>query len=63
MKETVQRLAQMLRESKRTVFFGGAGVSTESGIPDFRSAHGLWRREGEKLRGYAAHPLLSLQPG
>ena len=42
MKETVQRLSQMLRESKRTVFFGGAGVSTESGIPDFRSAHGLY---------------------
>ncbi len=50
MKETVQRLAQMLKESKRTVFFGGAGVSTESGIPDFRSAHGLYG--GAKGKSY-----------
>lgn len=35
-------LAQVLRESERAVFFGGAGVSTESGIPDFRSACGLY---------------------
>ena len=36
------RLGEMLRNSKNTVFFGGAGVSTESGIPDFRSADGLY---------------------
>lgn len=35
-------LALMLRKSKNTVFFGGAGISTESGIPDFRSADGLY---------------------
>ncbi|MDR2082420.1 MAG: NAD-dependent protein deacylase [Candidatus Ancillula trichonymphae] len=35
----------MLDESKRVVFFGGAGVSTESGIPDFRSADGLYNQE------------------
>ena len=29
-----ERLAQMLKEARRAVFFGGAGVSTESGIPD-----------------------------
>ncbi len=38
------RLAQMLREARSAVFFGGAGVSTESGIPDFRSADGLYNR-------------------
>lgn len=37
-----ERLTAILRESSRIVFFGGAGVSTESGIPDFRSANGLW---------------------
>ena len=40
MSEAAKQLAKMLEKSKRTVFFGGAGVSTESGIPDFRSAHG-----------------------
>lgn len=34
-------LVELLRSSSRTVFFGGAGVSTESGIPDFRSSAGL----------------------
>jgi len=42
-----ERLTAILRESSRIVFFGGAGVSTESGIPDFRSANGLWN---EKLQ-------------
>ena len=37
-------LAQMLRDARSAVFFGGAGVSTESGIPDFRSADGLYNR-------------------
>ena len=40
-----ERLAMMLREAKRAVFFGGAGVSTESGIPDFRSTGGLYNQE------------------
>lgn len=35
----------MISVSKRIVFFGGAGVSTESGIPDFRSADGLYRQK------------------
>ena len=40
-----ERLAQMLKEARRAVFFGGAGVSTESGIPDFRSTGGLYNQE------------------
>jgi NAD-dependent deacetylase len=36
-------LREILRHGKRIVFFGGAGTSTESGIPDFRSATGLYR--------------------
>jgi len=40
-------LKQWTRESRRIVFFGGAGVSTESGIPDFRSVDGLYRQKFE----------------
>ena len=36
---------QFLKESRNVVFFGGAGVSTESGIPDFRSEDGLYRQK------------------
>ena len=41
----IKRLQEMIDESSRIVFFGGAGVSTESGIPDFRSADGLYRQK------------------
>lgn len=43
----IEKLNHILKESNDIVFFGGAGVSTESGIPDFRSANGLWN---EKLK-------------
>ena len=43
--EKIQRLRQMVDESKNIVFFGGAGVSTESGIPDFRSTDGLYHQQ------------------
>lgn len=42
--EAVQKLQQMIDESNSIVFFGGAGVSTESGIPDFRSVDGLYHQ-------------------
>lgn len=42
MEDQVKRLQEILRESGNIVFFGGAGVSTESGIPDFRSVDGLY---------------------
>ena len=45
--ESVSRLREILRSSRRIVFFGGAGVSTASGIPDFRSADGLFAAEEE----------------
>lgn len=44
-REGVRRLADWLKASERTVFFGGAGISTESGIPDFRSQDGLYRQQ------------------
>lgn len=39
------RLQELIKESGNIVFFGGAGVSTESGIPDFRSADGLYKQK------------------
>ncbi len=52
-------LAELLVKSRRTVFFGGAGVSTESGIPDFRSADGLYRQGGSGLRRVPPEEILS----
>lgn len=44
MTDTIKILAGLIKHSNKTVFFGGAGVSTESGIPDFRSAKGLYHQ-------------------
>jgi len=41
----IETLKNWVREAKRIVFFGGAGVSTESGIPDFRGVDGLYRQK------------------
>lgn len=41
----IETFLQMVRESDNIVFFGGAGVSTESGIPDFRSVDGLYNQK------------------
>ena len=43
--EETKRLQQIISESSSIVFFGGAGVSTESGIPDFRSVDGLYHQQ------------------
>ena len=45
MSEAVEQFLQMIKESDNIVFFGGAGVSTESGIPDFRSVDGLYNQK------------------
>ena len=45
MSGAVERFLQMVRDSDNIVFFGGAGVSTESGIPDFRSVDGLYNQK------------------
>ena len=45
--DKVEQLIQWIRECDHIVFFGGAGVSTESGIPDFRSVDGLYSQKFE----------------
>lgn len=45
MDKQMEALAQAMAPGRKTVFFGGAGVSTESGIPDFRSAGGIYGRQ------------------
>ena len=43
--EKLNELRQIIEDSDNIVFFGGAGVSTESGIPDFRSVDGLYNQK------------------
>ena len=57
MNTKTQQLAELVKQSKNIVFFGGAGVSTESGIQDFRSEIGLFA--AQKAYGYPPHELLS----
>lgn len=53
MEEKIKKFIDIIDKSKNIVFFGGAGVSTESGIPDFRSKDGLynqkWKYEPEEI--------------
>ena len=55
MSQEIQQFKKIIQESKRIVFFGGAGVSTESNIPDFRSDQGLYK----KKYPYPAEVMLS----
>ena len=59
MTEQIAKLKQFIEESQNVVFFGGAGVSTESGIPDFRSKDGLYNNRGVKFEKYSPEYLLS----
>ena len=45
LKEQIQELQKIIDTYDNIVFFGGAGVSTESGIPDFRSVDGLYHQQ------------------
>ena len=55
--DKIEQLKSMIRESGRIVFLGGAGVSTESGIPDFRSENGIFKAIRDF--GYPPETLLS----
>jgi NAD-dependent deacetylase len=55
--EDVAALARILRESRRAVIFTGAGMSTESGIPDFRSPGGIWTKmQPIEFKDYLSDP-------
>lgn len=57
--EKIEKLKQFIEESERIVFFGGAGVSTESGVPDFRSKDGLYNQHDVQFEKYDPEYLLS----
>lgn len=54
---SIEKLKTIIRESNNIVFFGGAGVSTESNIPDFRSSIGIYTTENNKK--YPPETMLS----
>ncbi len=49
MEDMIQQVAGMIKKSKFTMAFTGAGISVESGIPPFRGAHGLWNKYDPKV--------------
>ena len=57
--DKIQLLQKITDESNNIVFFGGAGVSTESGVPDFRSKDGLYNQHDVRFDAYSAEYLLS----
>ena len=57
--DKIEELKNMIEESSKIVFFGGAGVSTESGIPDFRSKDGLYNQHDVRFYKYQPEYLLS----
>ena len=64
MDEKIKTLQQWVDESHSIVFFGGAGVSTESGIPDFRSVDGLYNQKyAYPPEEILSHTFFQHQPG
>ncbi|WAW15010.1 NAD-dependent protein deacylase [Peptostreptococcus equinus] len=59
MEDLIKKFSEYIEESHNIVFFGGAGVSTESGIPDFRSKDGLYNQKDIKFDKYPPEYLLS----
>ena len=61
----MERLRDLIDSARRIVFFGGAGVSTESGIPDFRSENGLYKARQEYGRSpeeMISHSFFAREP-
>ena len=53
MNSEIEKLKNIVNKSDNIIFFGGAGVSTESGIPDFRSADGLYQNNSETILSHS----------
>jgi NAD-dependent SIR2 family protein deacetylase len=61
LEERIKKLAQWMFEAKYIVVFTGAGISTESGLPDFRGPDGIWTRQAKGLPP-KARPFSSVEP-
>jgi NAD-dependent SIR2 family protein deacetylase len=61
LKDRTKKLAQWMFEAKNIVVFTGAGISTESGLPDFRGPDGIWTRQAKGLPT-KARPFSSVEP-
>ena len=61
LEDRIKRLAQWMFEAKHLVVFTGAGISTESGLPDFRGPDGIWTRQ-EKGLPPKPRPFSSVKP-
>ena len=57
--DQIQCLKDLIEQKNEIVFFGGAGVSTESGVPDFRSKDGLYNQHDVRFEKYQPEYLLS----
>lgn len=62
LQKDIEILRKMLAQSRRAVFFGGAGMSTESGIPDFRGTGGLYTSTGAGNEYYLSRDCLGREP-
>jgi NAD-dependent SIR2 family protein deacetylase len=61
LEERIRKLAQWMFESKYLVVFTGAGISTDSGLPDFRGPDGIWTRKDKGLPP-KTRPFTSVEP-
>ena len=57
--QQLEKLVAWIEDAKSICFFGGAGVSTESGVPDFRSKDGLYNQHDVQFDMYRPEYLLS----
>jgi mono-ADP-ribosyltransferase sirtuin 6 len=62
LQERIEILAKLLFKSRYPVFFTGAGISTESGLPDFRGPDGMWTRRDKGLAPKPSRPWDSVEP-
>ena len=62
LEERIDTLAQWMFEAKHLVMFTGAGISTESGIPDFRGPDGVWTRRDKGLPPKERRPHTDVEP-